>query len=89
MGTTPVVTHPYQPPTPYPQRVAWTKLSKLECRYMQFLDIMRRVYTDVPFLDALKKSPTYLKFLRELISKKGDTGDASVALIGKACSAIL
>jgi len=40
-------------------------------------------------VEALKEAPTYLKFLRELLSKKGDTRDASVALLGEACTAIL
>jgi len=48
------------------------------------LDILRRVDADVPFWEALKAALTYLKFLRELLSKKGETGDASVTSIGEA-----
>jgi len=56
----------------------------LEPRYARFLDILRRVYANISFLEALKKAPMYLKFLRELMSKKGDTRDASVDPIGEA-----
>ena len=35
-------------------------------------------------LEALKKAPTNLKFLKELLSKKGETRDALVAPIGEA-----
>ena len=34
---------PYQPPVPYPQRLAWTKLLQLEPKYARFLDVMKRV----------------------------------------------
>jgi len=40
--TLPVV-HLYQPPVPYPQRLAWAKTSKLEPIFAHFLDIVRRV----------------------------------------------
>jgi len=79
---------PYQPPVAYPQRVAWAKLSKFEPRFARFVDILRRIYV-VPFMEALKKALVCLKFLKELLSKKGDIGDASVAPIREACSAIL
>jgi len=51
--------------------------------------VMRRIHVNAPFLEALKEALTYLKFLRELISKKGKPGEVSVALIGEACSKIL
>ena len=71
---TPPVAHTYQPHIPYPQKVAWAKLFKLELRFVQFLDILRKVYANIHFLKPVKKAPTYLKFLRELLSKKGNTG---------------
>ena len=61
---------PYQQLVPFPLRVAWSKLSKLEPKFMQFLDVLKRIYASVPFLEALKETSTYLKFLRELLSKK-------------------
>jgi len=50
---------------------------------------LRRVYADAPFLEARKKAPSYLKFLRELLFKKDKTGDASIAPIGEAYNNIL
>jgi len=50
--------------------LAWTKLSTLEPRFARFLDILKRIYVDTPFLEALRAAPSYLKFLRELLSKK-------------------
>jgi len=65
------------------------KLSKLEAQFARFLNVLRRICVNTHFLEAFKEAPTYLKFLRELLFKKGKPGDISVAPIGEACSAIL
>ena len=80
---------PYQPPVPHPQRLAWAQLFQLEPKYARFLDVLKRVYADTPFLEALKKAPAYLKFLRELLSRKGEHEGESVMPIGRACSSFL
>jgi len=79
----------YQPPVPFPQRVAWAKLFQLEPKFARFLEVLRMIYADTPLLKALKKAPSYLQFLRELLSNKGDYGGASIVLMGEACSVIL
>jgi len=53
------------------------------------MDIVRRVYTDTPFLEALKKAPTCFKFLRELFSKKGEPEGVPMVLMGEVYSSIL
>jgi len=63
--------------------MTWSKISKIKPIFTSFLDILRRIYANVLFLETLKKAPTYLKFLIELLLKKGETGDASVAPIGE------
>jgi len=45
----------YQSLVPYPQRLAWAKLFQLEPRFVRFLDVLKWVYADTPFLEALKK----------------------------------
>jgi len=40
-------------------------------------------------MEALKDAPAYLKFLRELLFKKGEPGEVSMAPIGGSCSALL
>ena len=35
------IARPYQPPVPYPQRVAWAKLPKLEPQFVHFLNVLR------------------------------------------------
>jgi len=80
---------PYQPPVLYPQRVAWAKLFQLEHKFARFLDMLKWIYADTHFLEALKKAPSYTQFLRELLSNKEKHGGASVVPIGEVCSSIL
>ena len=77
---------PYQPRVPYPQSLAWTKLLQLEPRYARFLEKLRRIYADTPFLETLKKYPACLQFVRDFLSKKGEPEGGSVMAIGRACS---
>jgi len=81
--------HTYQPPVPFPHRQAWSKLSQLEPIFTRFLDTLRQIYVSSPFMKALKDASAHLKFLRELMSKKGEPGEVSVAPIGGSYSALL
>lgn len=82
-------TRSYHPPVPYPQRVAWAQLFQHEPKFARFLDALKRIYADTPFLEALKKAPTHIQFLRELVSKKGEPVKGPIVPIGEACSALL
>jgi len=53
------------------------------------MDILRRVYADTLFLEALKKALAYFKFLRELLSKKGEPERVPVVPMGEFCNSIL
>jgi len=59
----------YQPPVPFAQRVAWSKLSKFKPKFMRFLDVPR-IYVNAPFLKVFKEAPTYLKFLSAFVQEK-------------------
>ena len=52
--------------------------------------MLRRIYVNDPFLEALKEAPTYLKFLRELLSEKDNLEEElTEVLMGEVCSAML
>jgi len=80
---------PYQPRVSYRQRLAWTKLLQLETKYVRFLDVLRQVYVDTPFLKTLKKAHDCLKFVRGFLSKKGEPEGGSVMPIGRVCNSFL
>jgi len=56
---------------------------------MRFLDELRKIYANVPFLEALKEEPSYLKFLRELLSKQGKLEKAATIPVREVCSVVL
>ncbi|XP_057248937.1 uncharacterized protein LOC130590494 [Beta vulgaris subsp. vulgaris] len=49
---------PYKPPVPFPQRLAQAKLEK---KYGKFLDILKKLHINIPFLDAISEMPSYAK----------------------------
>jgi len=61
----PRVVEPYQPPVPFPQRLA---KAKLEAKIRKFLEILKKLQINIPFLDATSKMPSYAKFLKEILS---------------------
>ena len=80
---------PYQVPAPYPQRLTWSQLLPLEPRFARFLDMLKRIHVSIPFLEALKEAPNYLRFLRELLFKNRELKEVSVPPTGEAYCAIL
>ena len=80
---------PYQPRIPFLQRIVWAKLLKLEPKFTRFLDMLKRIYADIPFLETLKRAPVHLQFLRELLFKKGEPEGCLVVPIRKVYSAVL
>jgi len=69
--------------------LAWAKLFQLEPKFARFLDVLKRIYADTPFLEVLKKAPANLQFLRELLSKKDMFEGGSVIPFGEVCSSVL
>ena len=51
--------------------------------------MLSKIYADISFLEDLKEAPSYLKFLRELLHKKGKLKEVSMASIGEVCGVVL
>ena len=62
--------------------MAWTKLLQLEPKYARFLEKLRWIYADTPFLETLKKATTCLQFVRDFLSKKGESEGGSIIPLG-------
>ncbi|XP_031112091.1 uncharacterized protein LOC116016065 [Ipomoea triloba] len=76
----------YQPPLPYPGRV---KKSIDKTQYGKFLDLLKQLHINVPFLDALGQMPHYAKFLKDLLTNKRKLEDSATVLLGEGCSAFV
>ncbi|KAJ9180959.1 hypothetical protein P3X46_009139 [Hevea brasiliensis] len=58
---------PYQPPLHFPQKFQKAKLDK---QFGKFLEVLQKLYINIPFTEALSQMPSYAKFLKEILSKK-------------------
>ncbi|XP_057248969.1 uncharacterized protein LOC104886741 [Beta vulgaris subsp. vulgaris] len=68
---------PYKPPVPFPQRLAQAKLEK---KYGKFLDNLKKLHINIPFLDAISEMPSYANAIlqNKLPEKLGDPGSYSI-----------
>ena len=63
--------------------------SKLESRFARFLAVLRKIYGNDPFFEALKEAPLYLKVLSELISKKDKSEEVQMVPMGELWGEVL
>jgi len=77
---------PYMPPLPFPQRLA---RAKIESQFGKFLDMLKKLHVNVPFLDALSQMPLYAKFLKEILSKKRKIDEHKMVALGEERSAVV
>nr|XP_009762848.1 PREDICTED: uncharacterized protein LOC104214825 [Nicotiana sylvestris] len=81
-----LIINPHSVPLPFPQKM---KREKLDKQFSKFLDILKQLYINIPFIDALKQMPSYAKFLKEILSSKRKLEEVSVDKLMQKCSAIL
>ncbi|XP_060182486.1 uncharacterized protein LOC132612181 [Lycium barbarum] len=65
------------------------KLEKLDKQFSKFLEILKKLYINIPFTDALTQMPSYAKFLKDILSSKRKLEELSVVKLTEKCSAIL
>ncbi|XP_062119201.1 uncharacterized protein LOC133832944 [Humulus lupulus] len=71
---------------PYPQRLQKNRLDK---QFAKFLEVFKRLHINIPFAEALEQMPSYVKFMKEILSKKRKMEDYETMALTKECSAIL
>ena len=57
---------PYAP-VPYPQRLRKNKLDK---QFTKFMEVFKKLHINIPFADALEQMPNYVKFMKDILSRK-------------------
>jgi len=77
---------PYMTLLPFPQRFA---KAKLDSQFGKFLDMLKKLHVNVPFLDALSQMPLYAKFLKEILSKKRKIDEHETFGLGEECSVVV
>ncbi|XP_070014297.1 uncharacterized protein [Nicotiana sylvestris] len=56
-----------KPPPPYPQRLAKQNGKN---QFKNFIDMMKSILIDAPFVEALEQMPGYAKFMKAFVTKK-------------------
>ena len=77
---------PYKPPLPFPQRFQKQKLDK---QFSKFLEVFKKLQINIPFADALEQMPSYVKFMKEILSNKRKLEEHETVALTEECSAIL
>jgi hypothetical protein len=71
---------------PYPERV----IPKARDQQLKdFMQTLSKVQINIPLLDAIKKIPSYAKFLKEVCSSKKKLAYLDKVVLTEQCSAVL
>jgi len=77
---------PYTPPLPFPQRMA---KAKLDSQFGKFLEVLKILYINIPFMEPLTQMPLYAKFLKEILSNKRNLEEHKTGALTEECSAVI
>ena len=80
-----VTTEPYAP-VPYPYRLRQNKLDK---QFTKFMEVFKKLHINIPFADALEQMPSYVKFMKGILSRKRRLSEFETVNLTEECSAIL
>ncbi|XP_024021582.1 uncharacterized protein LOC112091651 [Morus notabilis] len=64
-------------------------LRKLDKQFSKFLDVFKKLHINIPFADALEQMPSYVKFMKEILSNKRKLEEYETVALTEECSAIL
>ena len=75
-----------KPIIPYPQRLRKNRLDK---QFSKFMDIFKKLHINIPFSEAHEQMSGYVKFMKDVLSKKRKLGEYEIVSLSEECSAIL
>ena len=81
----PATTEPTAPIL-YPQLL---KKNKLDKQFAKFMKVFKKLHINIPFANALEQMPNYVKFMKEILSKKRRLSDFEIMNLNEECSVIL
>ena len=61
----------------------------MDKQFGKFMDIFKKLHINIPFAEALKQMPGYVKFMKDVLSKKRKLGDYETVTLLEECNAIL
>ncbi|KAL5573431.1 hypothetical protein UlMin_023028 [Ulmus minor] len=75
-----------RPPPPFPQRFQKQQQDK---KFQKFLDVLKQLHLNIPFVEALEQMPNYVKFMKDMLMKKRRFGEFETVALTRECSAAL
>ena len=54
-----------------------------------FLDVFKKLHINIPFADAFEHMPSYVKFMKKILTNKKKLGEFETSALTEECSAIL
>ncbi|XP_062075256.1 uncharacterized protein LOC133779295 [Humulus lupulus] len=68
-----------------------TRLCKnnLDKQFSKFLEVFKKLHINIPFAEALEQMPSYVKFMKDILSKKRKMGEYETVALTEECGAIL
>ena len=73
-------------PISYPQRL---KKNKLDKKFAKFMEVFKKLHINIPFANALEHMHSYVKFMKDILSKKRILLNFEIVNLTEECSAIL
>ena len=73
-------------PIPYPQQL---KKGKLEKQFAKLLDIFKKLHINIPFMEALESIPSYMKFMKRILTSKKKVEEYGTITLTEECSSDL
>ena len=61
----------------------------MDKQFDKFIDIFKKLHINIPYAEALEQMPKYVKFMKDIVSKKMKLGDYETVALFEECSAIL
>ncbi|XP_016199748.1 uncharacterized protein LOC107640762 [Arachis ipaensis] len=77
---------PYVPRAPFPQRLRGGEKEK---SYSRILDMFASLSVNIPFIKTLQQMPTYIKCIKDLLTKKGTLKGRQTMIMNKESSALI
>ena len=73
-------------PVLYTQRLKKNKLNK---QFTKIMEVFKKLHINIPLAEALEHMPSYVKFMKYLLSRKKGLSDFETVNLTEECSSIL
>ncbi|XP_017644492.1 uncharacterized protein LOC108485160 [Gossypium arboreum] len=60
-----------------------------DVQFKRFLEVLKQLHINIPLVKALEQMPSYVKFMKDILSKKRRLGEFDTAALIKGCTTML